>query len=445
VSSILGISEEQARAAVPDRGWLKGYVKWGEGCTDANIAYHIIAGLTCLAQTVPIDFGIPFAGDPIRAPIYGLLIGASTAARKTTAVNLARRLVHAAIPERIGVQPGSAEAIIDELAAKPQQIIYIPEYGSILAQAERSYATAMKTQLTNAYDCSPMGRKKANGKGVSVESPRLSVLAGCAPGYVERHTEPIDWTEGYLARHLTVVANRERNFDDPEPNHDLEQRLVTWLKAVSKSDFYSTESPIGPCLGFEPGAAKVRAAWQRKIDAINTDGRNRMIAAALGRVSAMGIKIAGLLCWDWGIARTGMSWQITEEAMVVALRIAQLHVDSVVEIGAWLAPTNLMRDRRTVLSLIKAEPTRRGHIMREAQMTKRDFDNIIGTLLDERTVRLEVVDGETYYALDTTERSVTRPPRPETRPDPSDAPPADEEPSPFTGDETDFSDPTFFD
>lgn len=437
MAEIRGVTEEQARAATPERGWLKAYVKWAGAATDANLAYHLVSGLSVLSQSVPIDYGIPFGALPIYCNMYSLLIGDSTDARKTTAVKLAARIASAGLPERIGAEPGSAEAVVDELFYKPQQIVFIEEYGALLASTERGYATAIKTKWTQAYDGGRMARVKANKKGVVVDNPRLSLLAGGAPGYVERHTEPVDWTEGFLARHTTILANRERLIKKPLADLDLENRLVTWLKAVGQLDSYSPGGP-GPCLGISDEAIDLFSTWTDKLAAISRTGRNRMIAPALSRATAMAIKVAGLLAWDWGTARTGGSWQLGGEEMCAATKIIDLHVQSVLEIGEWLAPDKSMRDRRKVLALIDNDLVSRAHVLREAQMLKREFDNVISTLMDERMIHVESIDGQPWYMRNNA-TLVTKARRSETAARPEDDPLVfdAEEPSPFTGEGSD--------
>jgi hypothetical protein len=392
------ILEEQAIAAIPQQGWLKGYVKWASQATDANLAYHLVAGLTVLSQSVPIDYCVPF-GLSIYMPIYGLLVGNSTDSRKSTAIELARRMVKLAMPDRHGAAFGSAESIVDELHANPQQIVFLPEYSSLLAQAEKGYANAIKTKLTEAYDSAPMSRRKANGKGVTVETPRLSLLCGIAPGYIEKHTEGVDWSEGFLARHFTILASRARYIETPVNNVAWEEQLVKYLQGLLAAGASAYEvGGYAPCDGLTPGAAKLRAEWQANVAKIAADVKHKEIAPGIGRASGMVLKAAGLLAWDWGRARTGFAWKIDDEAMAAALKIVDLHVQSVLAIGEWLAPDKAMRDRRRLLTLIDAKPIRRGALWTEAKMTKRDGTHLLETLIEENVIRVaHVVNGEPYY------------------------------------------------
>lgn len=392
------VLEEQAIAAVPQQGWLKGYVKWASQATDANLAYHLIGGLAVLSQSVPIDYCVPF-GLSIYMPIYGLLVGNSTDSRKSTAIELARRMVKLAMPDRHGAAFGSAEAIVDELKANPQQIVFLPEYSSLLSQAEKGYANAIKTKLTECYDCAPLARRKANGKGVTVETPRLTLLCGIAPGYIERHTESVDWSEGYLARHFTILAARERYIESPVNNGAWEEQLVKYLHGLLSAGASAYEpGGYAPCEGLTPGASHLRAEWQARMTKIAADVKHKEIAPGIGRASGMVLKTAGLLAWDWGRARTGYAWKVDEEVVAAALKIADLHVQSVLAIGEWLAPDKAMRDRRRLLTLIDTKPIRRGALWTEAKMTKRDGTHLLETLIEENAIRVaHVVNGEPYY------------------------------------------------
>lgn len=392
------VLEEVARAAVPSRGWIKGYVNWASTATDANLAYHILGGLVALGQTVPINYTVPF-GMPIATPIFALLIGASTDARKSRAIELCDHIVSQSTPKRVGIAPGSAEAVIDELEHNNQQVVFISEYAAFLAQTERGYANAIKTRWTQAYDGQRIGRVKANKKQISVETPRLTVFAGCAPGYVEKHTEPVDWSEGFFARHTVVVAKRERYIKTPQPDDARRVQLIDYAKTLAATDAFTGEG-LGPCAGFTPDAMAVRSEWEDRLRELQIEYNHLVNLPALGRAPVMAIKIAALIAWDWGYSRRGMEWRIDDEIMLAAIRIVDLHVQSTIMLGEWLAPTDAMRDRRRVLAMINAHPIRRGALIRKAQLLKREADWILGTLVEEGTIKVaHTHNGEPYYSV----------------------------------------------
>ncbi len=380
------ITEKQAVAAVPKRpSFIRDYVRWAARSTDANVAYHIVAAITLLAQAVPLDFSVPF-GRPVHTNIFGLLIGPSTLARKTAAISLAESVLQIALPENVGEQPGSPEGLIDALCERPQQLIFWGEYGAFLAGAERGYQMPIKTRLTEAYDSNPIGRKKANGKGVRVDNPRLSILAGVAPGYAERHSELVDWTEGFFARHLTVFAQRERYFAVPSYDPVTRDALAAMLRGYADPHRTMTGGP-GPCQGFSKDAQEYWTTWQHAVERLAMDSPHRPTAPALGRAPMMALKVAALLAFDFGHARNGGPWHIELDDVVYATRIVDLHIASVLEIGDRLAVDRDMRDRRRLLAEIGRKPIRFGAVIKLAGFTKRRAKELLETLQEEGTVR----------------------------------------------------------
>ena len=75
------------------------------------------------------------------------------------------------------------------------------EFGTFLKKSvSNSYFSEIKTRMNELFDCGPIGRRKANGKGVHVEYPRASFLGACAREYLENYTESVDWTAGIMWR-----------------------------------------------------------------------------------------------------------------------------------------------------------------------------------------------------------------------------------------------------
>lgn len=380
------ITEAEVVAALPKRDcFLRDYVRWAARAADANIAYHLLGGLMCLTQAVPPEYGVPF-GKIVHPNLYGLVVGPSTLSRKSVAITFSQSVMDGALPERLGDMPGSPEGLIDSLAQNQQQIIYYQEYGAFLSSSERGYLMPVKTRLTDLYDGTPVGRSKANGKGVKVERPRLSIFAGVAPGYLERHTEIVDWTEGFLARHLTFYAKRERYFAIPAYTPGVQEQVVARLKQIT--DVHRTMQALTvPASGWTPGAVKWWTEWQRGVEKLAVSNPTRMIAPAIGRAPAMALKVAALLAFDFRDGACEAGWEISEEEILYASKIVDLHVKSVLEIGDLVATDRDMRDRRKLLHEIGDRPIRFGSAIKQAAMTKRRGREILETLEEEGTVR----------------------------------------------------------
>lgn len=376
------ISESEALAAIPKGSFLDSYVQYAMECTDANVAYHIIGGLIALSQTMPNDMGIPLGDGHLYANLYGLVVGPSTESRKSVALTVCKRLLQDASVGVVAETPGSHEGLSESLRADPKQLICYPEFGSFLANTEKGYQVPLKTMLTDAYDGADLGRALAKSRRGVIKSPRLSIIAGSTVDFLERHTEPADWTGGFLARFFTIYADRERTFRKQPHAVPGRPELIERLQLLN-----GLESFGGKCRGFDPS---VDGIWNDWYDATESRLKNSAheTRAAIARGHSMAMKIALILAWDYGGARGGSDWYITEKELVPAIQITEFHIKSVMELGERLAPSKLLRDRLAVLRCIHKRPVSTGTIITKAKVgLKRYVAEVLGSLEEEGLIR----------------------------------------------------------
>jgi hypothetical protein len=146
------ITEQESVAALPPGGWLRRYVAHAARQTTSPIGYHIGVGLTTLAVTCPLAYGMHYAGV-LRANNFCLLVGRSGEDNKSSALHIAREILDAAAAPLIGDFPGSPEGLIESLANIPSQLIPISEFGKFLSSAQHGYFEPTKTLLADLWDC----------------------------------------------------------------------------------------------------------------------------------------------------------------------------------------------------------------------------------------------------------------------------------------------------
>jgi len=385
------LTEAEVWAALPPTGFVRNYVEYASQCTDANIAYHLAGALTCLTQTVPIDYCVPYA-SPLWGNLYTMIVGDSSKSRKTAAINIARRVMHDAIPGCVGETPGSQEGLYESLRSQQKQVILYGEWGEFLAKAEEGYLMSLKTAYTNLWDAIPIGRALAKNRKGSIDNPRLSLLCGVATDLLERHTEQADWTGGFLARFLTLYGEPEREFATP-PIDDAARRIsiTQWLHQLANPG-----TPPGPCLWLDAAGQQLWNDWYEGMKPLRQSA-NRRVSAACSRTTSIAAKTALLLAWDIGQARSGQPWHIGVVELESALKIADLHLKSVLELGERVTGTRDMRDRATVLRYITDMPTPFGYVLRQSELLKRRVNEILDTLKEERVVVEETHNGEKCY------------------------------------------------
>ena len=385
------IKEREVMDALPRSGFVRDYVDYAMSCTDSNNSYHLAAALTAITQTTPLSYAVPFA-SPIHSNLYTMIVGDSSKSRKTTAMNILQNIMREALPGSIGEMPGSQEGLNEQLRSQQRQLVLYTEFGEFLSKAEQGYMMPLKTSLTSLWDCTPIGRSLANSRRGAVTDPRLSLFCGVATSLLERHTDQADWTGGFIARFLTFHAEPERAFNSmPIPNAALRASLVNQLAAMADP----TVVP-GVCKWLDSAGKQIWDDWMNELRPLQKSASPRA-QAACSRVSSMVCKIALLLCWDSGIARMGGQFHIGLHELECALKIGNLHVKSVLELGEMVTGNKDMRDRATVLRAIGTGTMPMGLIVRRSEMLKKRAKEILETLIEERSIQPVQVGSEMCY------------------------------------------------
>ncbi len=383
------LTEKDAIQAVPPQGFVTEFVTHAVKQTTSPLAYHLGTALTILGCTCPLDYGMNYAGR-LRANMFTLLVGRSGADMKSSALGIGRDVLFEAAAPLIGDYPGSPEGLIDSLARSPSQVIPISEFGRFLAAAQRGYYEPIKALLADLWDCHSIQRSKANGKGVRVDNPRLSVLAACSIPYLEKYTLSEDWSGGFMGRWAVMFGRSERI--DPDPVGDMSNfdSLATFLR----------ERALVPnggwCEGLTPNAKKLWRDWyfdmtDRKIP--------EQIVGVKSRAPTMARKAALLYAWDWGIPLSGEPWQMDEDELDYGIRFAELHIKSILGLSEVIADHPDARMRRKVIEAVSScgGVATLGQILQRLKMRRKPVSESLDALVEEGKLRrLNVGTGYVY-------------------------------------------------
>ena len=380
------ISESDAWWAVPPAGWMRDYMNHAVQQTTAPAGYHLAVGLSLLAVTTPVSYGHRYAGD-LYGNLFTLLVGRSGEDQKSTALSVGLAVLRAANPDLIGRMPGSPEGLIDALADRPQQILRYSEFGSFLSRAQRkgSYFEPMKALFTDLWDCTPQSRAKANGAGTNVPNPRLSIMAACSTPYLEKYTEPEDWSGGFMGRWAVIYARRERTNPDPAGNPAAIPALSSALIARANTQ------QAGLCLGLDDDA---KALWREWYFALEKRPVPATIAGAKTRAPTIARKAAMLYAWDFGEPFSGDPWHIGVHHLTWGIRFAELHLSSVLGIADKLAEHPDARLRRSILDIVPIGTAQTlAQILRRTKMRKRVVMEVLDGLVVDGSLKPHAVSG----------------------------------------------------
>ena len=389
------VTEAEAAAVLPADGWVRRYVIHASKQTTAPLCYHIGIGLTTLGVTCPLSYGMHYAGT-LRANNFCLLVGRSGEDNKSSALNVGREILDAAAAPLIGDFPGSPEGLIDSLQTTPSQLIPISEFGKFLSSAQRGYFEPTKTLLADLWDSLPIQRTRANNRITRVDNPRLSINAACSIPYLEKHTLSEDWTGGFMGRWVVLYGRRERSDPDPVGDRTDFQWLVDNLqrRAVSPT--------AGWCMGLDSGASLLWRDWYNDVT-------NRQLPTNIvgirSRAPTIARKMALIYGWDYGPALLGKPWKISIDILEPAIKFAELHIKSLVDLSHVIAEHADARLRRSVLQAIdtKGGVATLGEILGTLKMRKRPVAEMLDSLMEEgRVDKIEVSFGRgTAYVTST--------------------------------------------
>jgi len=361
--------------------------------TTSPLVYHIGVGLAVLGATCPLPYGVHYAGT-LRANNFVLCVGRSGEDQKSTAVNIGRDMLFEASTPLIGDFPGSAEGLIESLAAQETQIIPISEFGKFLSAAQRGYFEPIKTLLADLWDCLPQQRAKAAQRGqrtiIHVDNPRLSVVAACSIPYLEKHTLAEDWTGGFMGRWLVLYGERERWDADPVGDMTLHAGLVDRLRSRAE------QTTVGWCSGLDTQAAALWADWYYSVSNRKLPGN---ILGIRARAPTLARKIALVLGWDYGQASLGEPWRLGLDVLEPAIAITELHIKSLIDLSSIIAEHPTARLRRSVMEAIQHHSgvATLGEIIEHTKLTKRPLVEMLDALTESgRVQRIRTPAGFAY-------------------------------------------------
>jgi hypothetical protein len=376
------ITESMALSALPPHGFVRSYCTYAVQQTTAPLAYHLGVALALLAVTTPVEYGVRFATNQ-RPNLFVMIAGRSGDDQKSTALEIGREILFDAAPQLIGDHPASPEGMVDALGRQGTQLLVYKEAGNLLASTKSGYLEPLKTLLTDLADCSSQQRAKSTKQGeqdvTRIDNPRLSVIGACALPFLERHTEPVDWTGGFLGRWALIYAQRERRVAWPYGNTDGKAPLVKALKMRAE------HGKAGWCLGPDKPTMQ---RWREWFDDVDTRRLPRLVAGVRTRAPVVALKAALLYAWDYGNVHDGEPWYMTADVLEPGIAFAEIYLKSVVSLSANLASTPDARMRRQILSVFHhGVPLSTGEIITATHLKKRTVSEMLESMTEEGVIR----------------------------------------------------------
>ena len=386
--------KDLVEAAIPPDGFIRDYVDFASGLTDAPKVFHLFCGLSLLGSALGRRAWVPgFGGQNLFPNLWLTILAPSSRYRKSTAVGIAENLLRQAGINTLP-QEFSRESLISMLQQEPHSTFIWSEFGSALGLLEKEYMAGTKDLLADLYDCPEQYRRILSQQTLEVRNPYISILAaGNIDWMLDKRSVTNDLRGGFLARMLYVpYTSKEREMDVPGVVDELwRARLVGFLRDLG--DRNPEEFGISQL-------SEVRLTLNRTLDREANESEYIVeLSAAFSRYKVAALKLALLYaisigCWGE---------EIPVEAMMWASSAILLIKESLRDI---LRSTPLNRDDHVLVEVFNK--MLQLHARGDAWVSRNDICRFTHRRLDQLRPILETLvemgrirrDGDNYQAID---------------------------------------------
>jgi hypothetical protein len=413
------LAPDLLRAGQEAGRWLNDYLAHAANVSERTPRlFHEAIGLWVGSLAIARRLRLRLRHGDIYPNLYILGVASTTLYAKSTALDIASRLIHESFPHLLFANDFTPEAMLADLAGREpanlnaadlterdrdlwlrgrhfaaQRGLIAEEASALLAGLRRDYMTGMAELLLRLYDCPDLYRRNTRGAGfIVVRKAYLSIIGMTTPARLQGAEVKTAWHDGLFARFalLTPESTPERPAEDHErPRPAYPPHLVETLTRLAH-DLLPVPTYPAPVEARDiEMASDARAAWWRYYLAVTfdlltgehpPDGR---LWGGYGRLPAQALKVALILAGlDWASSRLAMP-QVTlahyarAQAIVESWRASAHRLLNTLT-GDQVAAEHSREDR--VLQRIRAAgpagiPAR--DVYRSLKLRRADFDLLV--------------------------------------------------------------------
>jgi hypothetical protein len=296
---------------------------------------------------------------------------------------------------------GSRESLIESMAKNPRGMIVHDEFANLMSWLDRDYNAGLISILTTLYNSINYTKKiKSDSEPKIINCPFINIASCSTIDWFNKHIKEDMLAGGFLPRFILVIEKSGGKLlpETPPPDESLKNQIISQLQAIAVA--YQEETPMG----YDKAAKKIYHDWYMDFFT-----RAKNIPAPTPSFYSRRVtdlhKFAMLNC-----AMRGGREMNTEDLDRAVATVEQLccYVDEF--IGSELALTIPQRDRKKVLDIIASLSGQNGgaahwEVLKKSKLTARDFNNVIQTLVDEKTIepnqekRMDKRGSQMFYIL----------------------------------------------
>jgi hypothetical protein len=383
------------------------YKSWACDATDAIQEFHELSAFMVLSAITASSLRLETSWGTLAPNIWGLILGDSTVTRKSTAMKMAIDMLTTLEPELILATDGSVEGLLSGMSTRPNKVsVFFRDEVSGLFDSinKKDYLSSMPETLAHLYDVPPVYSRLLRKEVIRIESPAFIFFGG---GITERVYANVSesWIEsGFMPRFMIVSGDFDRDKmvpTGPPTQQTLKKKAGILDSLTNLYENYASEvqvkigGKLGGTMMVSPriAAALTNDAWtkyqeiENKLTVVGYESPIRNTALpTFDRMARSILKMGMILAATRQEPDEATNSIIVEESDIInaawyAQNWGRHSVELVLNAGKSVHEKILERVR---LKIENNPGLLRSTLMQHLHLTKRETDEIIGTL-EERS------------------------------------------------------------
>ena len=382
--------------------YIQEYIRYGETVTDSYPDYWFAGGLFGLSVVVNRNAVIKLRQGSIYSNMWVNLLGLSSLARKSTAIDKTDLIIAAANVDPSCKMPDefSPEAMIEMLDRQPRAYMIKDESAGLLAVMKKDYMRGLKDALMQLYDGKDINRelrtsrRKTDKTSFQVRNPYLCIMLATTPGSFAANTELLDVISGWMPRFMHFYPNHTKDrwlpLEEGVPENDLLSAGCQARLIKIKSEFYDLVEPRVMHLSDEASAYFV--AWQKAREGELVEAKDDRRAQFYSRLAVYALKMSMLFTIGRADYKNGM--EISLDHLQEACRLVDVYfmpmAMAVADLVGKASDKNQLDRVVTVLTARGGKITTK-ELMRATHLKKKDMDECLDSLEESGEIRFATV------------------------------------------------------
>lgn len=400
----------------PNKSFVTEYRAWAEESTDAVPEFHDLAAFILLSTIVANSVKLETTYGTMVPNLWGMILGDSTLTRKTTAMKMVMEILNTLNRDMVLGTDGSAEGLLSALQLRPNRtsVFFRDELSGFFDAINRKdYLAGMPETFTHLYDVPQVYQRVLRKETIRLESPIFIFLGGGVREKIYEVTTEEYVISGFLPRFLVVsgdakIEDLRRTGPATTVGVEKKGRLVSHCADLYEMYAADTEQKIAGQKVMMPPfvtATLTPEAWdtygeieEKMVLAASNSSMPTLALPTFERLSRSCLKMSMIL------AASRQQPNITSQIQVLPRdvmdsayyveRWGAFSVDLVINVGKGINERLLDK----IATSVKQNPgIMRSQLMQHHHLTKKQADDILGTLEERATIRKDKRGRATAY------------------------------------------------